>query len=219
MAYIYGGKLADDEEEDIYRGGATGVTSDYGLRDLFASKALDALSSGLDSSQIAAAKGQLDPARGAYQYLMTNGLYSPEEQAALESAAVQNINNANRALQRNINATATSRGQGANAGAVAAMSLPGQFAAAGQRGQVRADIIQKNKAGQLAGLQGFSDLSKAYAGLDTTKLSDDSIASDVANLYNQWRNADVGYDYSELEKANNKAQKKKKSAAAYSYGL
>ena len=221
MAYTYGGSIPqDDEEEDIYRGGATGVSSDFNLRDYFAAQAAQAAAKGLDSSQIAAAKADLDPARGAYSYLMMNGLYSPGEQAALESAAVQNINNTTNALQRNINSTITSRGQGANAGAAAALSMPGQFAAAGQRGQVRADLIQKNKEGQLAGLGGFSDLSKAYAGLDTTQLKDADAASGMMDLYNDWRNADVGYDTSDLEKANDKGQKKRaKAGTGYNYGF
>lgn len=223
MAYFYsalGGAIPEEEEEELYRGGATGVSSDFSLRDYFAARAADAMSKGLDASQITAAKADLDPARGAYSYLMTNGLYSPDEMAAIESAQVQNINNATSALQRNINATMTSRGQGANAGAAAALSMPGQFAAAGQRGQVRADLIQKNKEGQLAGLQGFADLSKAYAGLDTTQLKDENAASAMMGLYDDWRNADVGYDTSALEEANDQGQKKRaKAGTGYNYGF
>lgn len=218
MAYVYAGNQ-DEEEKDLYRGGAAGVQADYGLRDYFASRAADALNNGITQAQLNAAKTQLDPARGAYAYLMNNGLYSPAEMGAIESARVQDINNTTNAMQRNLNATLASRGQGGNAGMNAALSMSGQFAGAGQRAQVRADLIQKNKQAQLTGLEGFGNLSKAYADLEQKQINDGTEAGQYMDLYNQWRNSEVGYDKSPLALDNNKKDKKKREFGfGYSYG-
>lgn len=189
MAYIYDGSG--------YRAGAAGVQADLDLRQYYAQQAAQALSSGQAYStedQIERARGDLNPVSNYYQHLMLNGLYSPQEQAAITSARVNEVNNATRAMQQNLNAAMASRGQGGNAGAQAALSMAGQFAGAGQRGQARAGVIEANKQGQLAGLQGYADTQRAMSALAAAPTRMDIDENDYMSMYDQWRNAQVGYD-------------------------
>lgn len=189
MAYVYSG--------DIYRGGAAGVQSDLALREYYAQQQAQALSQGqgyATQEQIERAKRELDPMTGAYSYLAQNGAYSDADQQALVSARVGEVNAATKAIQQDLNAAMASRGQSANAGSRAALGMAGDFQAAGQRGKAVADVMAANKATQLTGLAGMADTAGAQAALSVQPTRIDTSQNDYMGMYDQWRNAQVGYD-------------------------
>ena len=189
MAYVYNG--------DIYRGGGTGVTSDFGLRDMFANRAADALTYGMNlptQGQVDAGQTQLGYTYGMYQDIFKNGLMTPDQEAAILSNRVQQVNNQTRGMQQAFNAAQAQRGLGGNAGATLAASMAGQFAAGGQRGQAFADIQAAEAEARGMAAAGIERVGNASAALHQQPVRMDIDENDYMNLYNNWRNAQVGYD-------------------------
>jgi len=184
-------------EGDNYRGGATGVQEDFDLREFFAQMAAQATLEGQDkpsAEQIERARGEFALPQQAYEALAREGMYSDADEAAILSSRVQNVNNTTKALQQNLNASLASRGQGGNAGAAAALGMAGQFNAAGQRGQAYADTLQEDAESKIKGLEGFTDIAGGLATLDSQATKYDVDSGQYMDLYDQYRNAAVGYD-------------------------
>lgn len=197
MASTYSYTGAPDPLATGYQGGATGVESDYQLRQILAQMAAQAQSQGMNlatADQIQAAKGDLSGALGGYKNLMTNGMYSPDDENAILSNRVQQVNNTTQAMQQNLNAENASRGLGANAGASAALGMAGQFNAAGQRGQAYGDIKSQQAQSKVTGLQGYAGVSGTLAGYDAQATRQAPNTSAYMDLYNQFRNATIGPD-------------------------
>lgn len=150
---------------------------------------------------------------GRYQGLADNGMYSQGEMQGILSGRVQEVNNTTRAMQQNINAQTASRGQGSNSGANIATGMTGQFAAAGQRGQTAANLAQQqaesritgiegltgvtNQQAQsrMAGLNGLAGVGSELAALSSTPVYKGGVdTNQYADLYDKWRNTQVGYD-------------------------
>lgn len=189
MAYVY--------EGNNYRGGATGVTNDFDLRQMFAQMAGQGLTAGMNmptAEQIERARGDFGQALSGYQNLATNGMYTGGEMDAILSNRVQQVNNSTKAMQQNINAQMAARGMGGNAGAQAALSMAGQFNAAGQRGQQYGDLMSEQAQSRVAGLEGLTGVSGALAGLASMPTRMDVDENDYMKLYDQWRNSQIGYD-------------------------
>jgi len=189
MAYVYSG--------DGYRAGAAGVESDLGLRDYYAQRAADSLGQGLDrwtDEDRERARQDLQDPLNRYRNLADNGMYSGADMSAILSGRVQQVNRATDAMQKNFNAQLAQRGQAGNAGANAALGMAGQFEAAGQRGQAYGDLMSEQAQSKLAGLEGLAGVSGALSNLNTvaTRQQQDSAAYD--DLYEKWRNKQVGYD-------------------------
>lgn len=184
-------------EGDNYRGGATGVQEDFDLREFFAQMAAQATLEGLgkpSTQQIERARGEFALPQQAYEALAREGMYSDADQSAILSSRVQNVNNTTKALQQNLNATLAARGQGGNAGAAAALGMSGQFNAAGQRGQAYADTLREDAESKIKGLEGYTDIAGGLATLDTQATQYDVDSGQYMDLYDQYRNAPVGYD-------------------------
>jgi len=180
-----------------YQGGATGVQNDYDLRQLFAQMAGQSLNQGMNlpgAAQIQAAKGDLSGALAGYQNLMNNGMYTPDEIAAITSNSVQQVNNTTQAMQQNLNAANQARGVHGNAGQSAALDLYGQFQAAGARGKAASDIASQQANSRVTGLNGYAGLSGTMAGLDSQSVKSDPNSSQYMDLYNKFRNATIGPD-------------------------
>jgi hypothetical protein len=180
-----------------YQGGATGVTNDYDLRQLFAQMAGQSLNQGMNlpsATQIQTAKGDLTGALSGYQNLMTNGMFTPDEMAAITSNNVQQVNNTTQAMQQNLNAANQARGVHGNAGQSAALDMAGQFQAAGARGKAASDIATQQANSRVTGLNGYAGLSGTMAGLDTQAVKQDPNSSQYMDLYNKFRNATIGPD-------------------------
>lgn len=189
MAYVYDG--------DIYRGGATGVTNDFDLRQIFAQMAAQGLTAGMNmptQGQADAAQKQLGYSYGMYQDIFQNGLMTPDEEQAILSNRVQNVNNSTRAMQQNFNTQMAARGLGGNAGAQAALGMAGQFEAAGQRGQAFGDIQAAEAQARGMAASGIERVGDRSASLHMTPLRMDIDENDYMDLYNKFRNAQVGYD-------------------------
>lgn len=192
MAYVYD----PGYNGDIYRGGATGVGADFGLRDYFAQmEAQDYAANGgrPTQDQIGQSRQDLAGAYGGYQNLYNNGMYSPQEQSQILSGRVQQINATTQAMQQNLNNQIAQRGLSKNAGAAAAMGMQGQFAAAGQRGQAYGDIMEQQAQSRIAGLGGMAGIAgqmAQYAAMPTAKDNRQT----YADMYDQWRNAKIGYN-------------------------
>ena len=189
MAYAYTG--------ENYRGGAEGVQSDFDLRRMFAEQAAAALSQGqgyATQDQVWEAQNKLDPIYQMYQGMAMNGMYTPEDQEQLLSARTQEVNNTTRAMQQNLNAQVAQRGGGGNAGQQAAVGMRGQFEAAGQRGQAQADITAANIDTKIHGMDKLAGTANTMAEVAMQPTRMDINENDYMGLYDQYRNAQVGYD-------------------------
>lgn len=189
MAYVYDG--------DIYRGGGTGVTSDFGLRDEFARRAAEALTYGMNmptQGQVDAGQKQLGYTYGMYQDIFQNGLMTPEQEQAILSNRVQQVNNQTRGMQQAFNAAQAQRGLGGNAGATMAASMAGQFAGGAARGQAFADIQASEAKAREMAAGGIERVGNSSAALHQTPVRMDVDENAYMDLYNKWRNSQVGYD-------------------------
>jgi hypothetical protein len=206
------------------RGGSYGVQQDFGLRDRFAGGAMDYASNQNNmmnsqmggiygnaagmatAAQIAAAQGHLQPAYAGMQSQSTGGNLSQAEEQALLQDAYQQVGNTTRAMQGNTNAYATSRGLGANPGMMAAMSMAGQFAAAGNRGRANADIVNSEALARERGRQGMGQIGGQMAQVALTPTQENALrmaqeleamygrqrGPDFMGMYDSYRNAPIG---------------------------
>lgn len=219
-----------------YRGGAAGVDADFGLRDQFAQGAIGALGQrdnnryGMDmarmqndyslasqrgglatAAQIATARGDLGRSLQDYGNLRDNGIYSKQQMDTLLMDRYQQVANATRSMQSNANNMAMQYGGRGNAGLTSALSMAGQFAAGGQRGEALAGLEREQADARKMGISGYGNISQMMADLAARPIAENVVAPtgtyeyDYTNsggspaaaymdTYNQWRNSEVGRD-------------------------
>jgi hypothetical protein len=206
------------------RGGSYGVERDFGLRDQFAGQELDYMSNqrnmmnsqlgsmygnaaGMSTAaQIAAAQGYLQPGMAGMQSQSANGNLSQAEEQQLLQDAYQQVAASTRAMQGNTNSYAASRGLGANPGMIQAMSMAGQFAAAGNRGRANADIVNSEALARERGRQGVGQIGYQQAQVALTPTQENALrmaqelqsmygsqqSPNFSSAYDRYRNAPIG---------------------------
>jgi hypothetical protein len=198
-----------------YRGGAHGVESDFGLRDMFAQDAsrfmgdrnaarnnlITGAAGMMTAQQAAAARNNLTGVRDRYQVQADRGQYTTEEynnqlRNRTNQATMAKIN-----TEKQLNSDLASMGLGLNAGAAAALGFAGDFAAAGMTGDARASLDREQAESRVAGLGGLAGISQQLAAIDTMPTQDNALGlidrldnynPDFMGEYGRWRDAHVG---------------------------
>lgn len=235
-SYVYGagaGNTAHRQPRPNYgtpaqstgpRGGTYGIEQDFGMRDMFANAQLQNMNQGygsmmnglsgiygnaagmVTSGQIATARGDLAQSLADFGYQRDNGNLTDAQEQALLQDAYQQTAASTRAMQGGVNSMNASRGLGANAGLTAAMSMAGQFAAAGNRGRANADIMQNEGLAKERGRQGYAGVSGQRAQYAAMPTQENALAMasqlqsaygsmqqpNFGGAYDSWRNAAIG---------------------------
>jgi hypothetical protein len=180
-----------------YRGGTMGVERDFGLRDMFAQGSADFMArrGGLATeAQVNRSRGDLEEALSGARTMFQGGGYTPGSENAVLAHRKNEAMRAKEGLQKNLNATLGSMGLGMNAGASAALGFAGDFAAAGQSAEALAGIEREKIDNKFRALESMGGLSELMATLGMAPTQENMGENGFMGAYDQWRNADIGYD-------------------------
>jgi hypothetical protein len=178
----------------IYRGGGTGVESDFGLRDYAAHADIDnyyrnqqnqqnynygirQTAAGLATGgQIGAAVGSLRPIYDRFSEYSRTGGVSDAEQQLLELGAVRDSNNQYAADSRQVSDSAASRGMSADPMAMMAMRRRLGFQRTAARGQARLDVTRARQQGRLQATSGWAGVGGQMADLQARPTQENALS-------------------------------------------